>query len=407
MLLAPLAQAQERARDFIEPRITRNQFQKFVQMIGMESAEKQIAMMAFGDYESELKDLAERLDAEALAAGRQRVDDSLSGKQRIPADDLKQLRADVYRVYLQAGPEADAAMDSLLGGVGALLSSDLAPKFDAASRWLRRDIILHPRAHAATSPDYAGDGVDVLEMTQEAQAEGGELVGVPADALNPILTAYEHDLDAVLIATGAAERQGRLLGKIAGIEKDIEAQKREEQAALARWQQLYELNTRTVNRIAALAQQHAGDKAATQWQQRYDRESFAWLYPRRKPDRQIEWIRQQTDLAADTLQKAETIYSAYTARRDGLSRSAIDMMLRARLEFQTILYAMIDKSSIASGEAQSLYDSLIKNTGEQTHLESSTSSQLEALLDEPTRQALRDAMKRPDRTPPRPQTRDQ
>jgi hypothetical protein len=188
--------------------------------------------------------------------------------------------------------------------------------------------------------------------------------------------------------------------KIASIAKDSDALRREEQAALQRWQRLYELNQQTVNQIAATAQATLGDEAADAFKERFDHESFAWLYPRRKPDRQIEWMRQQ-QLPAQAMEKAESVYAGYLTKRDALSRAAIDMMLKARLEFKTFLYAMMDPSTIDERVKGGLYEVLLKNTGEQSHLESATSSALEALLDDQRRQEMRDAMKRPDR-PARP-----
>ena len=404
LAVAAPAIAQERARDYVQPRIIRSQFTQLVQDIGLDYNQRQIATILFEDYETSMEELTQRLDDQAIKAGRATVDDSLSGKARVQADELKRLRAAVQTVYLQAGPDVDSALDTLTGGMQALLTADQLPGFEAAMRTLRRDIMLHPRASAASYQEYAGDGVDVLELFAAARAGDGELAGIDADALAGILSSYELALDDVLVETYSADRQGRIARKIAGINKDADALRREEQAALKRWQRLYELNQSTVEQIAEYATQSVGQGAADAFTQRFDRESFKWLYPRRKPDRQIEWLREQASVPAETLAKAETVYGEYLAKRDGLSRSAIDMMLRARLEFQTILYAMLDRTSIASGEAQSLYDSLVKNTGEQTHLESTTSSQLEALLDDKTRGELREAMKRPDRQPQRPAT---
>ncbi len=396
------ALAQERARDYMQPRITRAEFTRLCQDVGLDSNQRQIAAILFDDYESSIEDLTKRLDDEAIKAGRATVDDSLSGKARVEAEELKRLRGTVLRVYLQAGPEVDDAIDVLVGGLETLLTSDQLPKYALGLRNLRRDIMLHPRASAASYQEYAGDGVDVLTLVQEAQAEGGELASLPADALDVILSVYEESLDLVLIETYSADRQGRIQRKIASIEKDAEAVKREEQTALKRWRQLYELNHSTVKQIAAQASQAIDEDAAAEFTQRFDRESFAWLYPRRLPDRQIDWLRQQENLPADTLTKAEAVYTQYIHKRDGLSRSAIDMMLKARMEFQTFLYAMMDRASIDERLRGGLYEDLLKNTGEQSHLESSTSSQIEALLDEPTRQALREAMKRPDRAPQAP-----
>jgi hypothetical protein len=388
--------AQERAKDFVEPRVSRTQFQQFAQRVGLASDQRQITTNAFADYEATLKDLTERLDQQALAAGRGTVDDSLSGKARVQAEELKRLRIEVLKVYLQAGPEVDAALDALVGGVQVLLTDDQQAKFADAERWLHREIMLHPRASAATYQEYAGDGVDVLQLVDEARAQGAEFATLPGEALGDILSRYEVSLDKVLMDTTSADRQGSIQRKIASIAKDQETLHQQEQAALQRWQRLYELNRQTVNQIAGAAGGVVGQNAADAFKQRFDRESFSWLYPRRKPDRQIEWMRQQ-QLATETMQKAEQVYADYLQKRDGLSRSAIDMMLKARLEFQTFLYAMMDPASIDERVRGGLYEDLLKNTGEQSHLESTVSSQLEALLDDQHRQQMRDAMKRPDR----------
>jgi predicted ATP-dependent protease len=86
----------------------------------------------------------------------------------------------------------------------------------------------------------------------------------------------------------------------------------------------------------------------------------------------------------------------YLARRRELSRQAISTMIRARMEFQTMVYAMMDTASLDDALRQSLYADLLKNSGEQANLEASTASALESLLDEAQRKAMRDAMKRPD-----------
>jgi hypothetical protein len=181
-VLAGPAAAQERARDFIEPRVSKTQFQQLCQQIGLQSDQRQIANIAFSDYEAALADAATRLDEQALAAGRQSVDDSLSGKARLPAEDLKRLRGEVLKVYVQAGPEADAALDALIGGVEALLTEDQQDKFTAAKRWLHREILLHPRASNAAYQEYAGDGVDVLALVEQARGEGGELAATKMDS---------------------------------------------------------------------------------------------------------------------------------------------------------------------------------------------------------------------------------
>lgn len=401
LVFARAAHAQERARDFIEPRVSKTQFQQFCQKVGIQPDQRQIATTSFSDYESTLTDLATRLDALALAAGRDKVDESLTGKARIEAEELKRLRAEVLRIYLQGGSEADMAVESLITGVEVILNDDQALKFDAARKWLHRETLLHPRANSATYQEYAGDGVDVLMLVEDARQEGGEFANLPPDTLNAILNAYEEQLDQVLLDTASANRDGAVLRKIATIEKDIDTLRREEAAAVQRWKRLYDLNTQTVIKVAAAAQAamdgQASPSAAAAFKQRYDRESFKWLYPRKKPDRQIEWIRAQDAVAADAKAKAEVFYAEYVIKRNGLSRAAIEMMLKARNEYQTFLYAMMDPTTVDDRIKTSLWSELMKNTGEQSTLDSTVTSQLEGVLDDAGRQSLRDAMKKPDR----------
>ena len=74
-------------------------------------------------------------------------------------------------------------------------------------------------------------------------------------------------------------------------------------------------------------------------------------------------------------------------------------MLRGRLEFQTLVYSMMDASMIDDRARRSLYEELLKNSGEQVNIESTAASSLEALLSTTQRDQLREAMKRPDVNP--------
>jgi hypothetical protein len=137
------------------------------------------------------------------------------------------------------------------------------------------------------------------------------------------------------------------------------------------------------------------ERAQQQWLDRFDRACFTWLYPRSRPERQFDWI-MAGDLPAEAKQNAREIMDDYLSRRRELSRQAISTMIRARMEFQTMVYAMMDTASLDDALRQSLYADLLKNSGEQANLEASTTSALESLLDEAQRKAMRDAMKRPD-----------
>jgi hypothetical protein len=76
-------------------------------------------------------------------------------------------------------------------------------------------------------------------------------------------------------------------------------------------------------------------------------------------------------------------------------------MIRARLEFQTMLYSMMDPAGMDDRVRRDLYEELLKNTGEQTNLETNAAGALESLLSASQRDALREALKKPDRQGPR------
>jgi hypothetical protein len=394
-LAALRAMAQESAADYLEPRIHRQQFMALIQPLKLSAEQRNLAELAFGDYTAAITNLTRQFDEQALQAGRQTVQDALAGKARIAPDELKRLRVAVLRVYEQAWPAVDQALHDLLTTVEVSLTPSQEPIYQQGLRELHRKILLHPRQAASDYQEYAGDGVDMLLLAQAALGDGGELQSVGLSALQNILNAYEQQLDVILVQTASEHRSGKLLRKIAAIEKDAAAAREQEQAALQRWKQIYQLNQHTANLIGDAAAATAGEQARQQWMDRFDQACFTWLYPRKKPDRQIEWIRKQ-DLSAETRQNAENIHLNYLSRRKALSRRAIELMVRGRLEFQTMIYAMMDPAGIDDRIRLSMYDELLKNSGEQASLESNTASALEAVLDDSHRQAMREALKGPD-----------
>jgi len=389
------ASAQETAVDYVEPRVTRQQFIAFIQKLNLDANQRTIAELSFGDFSTAITELIGRLDSQAIAAGRKTVQDALAGKTRLVPDDLKRMRVAVLEVYRQGWPDVDEALDELINGVAGVLTPDQNPLFESAARELRRDILLHPRQSASDDQEYAGDGVDVLALIESAASDGGELQAIDPQALQDVRWMYEQELDAILLQTGSDYRAAKMQRKIAAIQKDSAAARQQEQTAVDLWKRLYELNSRAVRQIGEIAASTLGEPARDRWLDRFDRASFTWLFPRKKPDRQIEWIRRQ-NLETGKLEQAEGVYASYVARRRALAHQAIDLMVRGRLEFQTMLYSMMDPAGMDDRVRRGLYEELLKSTGEQANLETTTSGSLESLLTEAQREAMRDALKKPD-----------
>ena len=224
---------------------------------------------------------------------------------------------------------------------------------------------------------------------------GGELAGLDLDALAPIISQYETQVDAFLLDTAADYRMGKLLSKIAAVQKDPQASAQQKQAAIDRWKRLYDLNKSTVENIGAVVASTLGEAARQRWLERFDAGCFAWMYPRKKPDREFEWMSRQS-LAPEQMQNARQVYDRYSARRKDLNKQAIDLMIRARVKFQTMLYSMMDPTGMNDQVYHGLYQELLKNSGEQATLESSASGALESILTDAQRKSMREFMRGPD-----------
>ena len=250
-------------------------------------------------------------------------------------------------------------------------------------------MLLHPRQLEAEYHGYAGEGVDVLLLVDEALKPGGELESLGRNAFAVILADYELHMDALLNQTAAPLRALRLERKIAEINKDASEISRLEQQSIDLWKQLFALNRSTVDQIASQLDEAGRER----WMDRFDHASFTWLFPRRIPDRQIEWMRKEK-VDAEIQAKADAIYAEYLAKRRAISSKAIEIMLKARMELHVALNPM-DPSGI-DGRGRDLYTNLLKNSGEQSTLDGATESKLESLLPEAQREQLRTAMKRSD-----------
>ncbi|MHC5023622.1 MAG: hypothetical protein ACYTGG_06885, partial [Planctomycetota bacterium] len=302
--------------------------------------------------------------------------------------ELRELRIAVLEAYASALPEASALLDRLLADIHELLVDDQRGAAAIAERALRRRLLLHPRQEGRLDQSYAGDGVDVLELVAEAQRRGGELEALRAGTIAGLLSDYELLLDSLLAESGAAWFDGRLRLRMARISRDASVMQREEGRELERWRRLDELNRRTVEQIGRIAADELGAAAQQRWLDRFDGACYPWLLGRDVVDRQLDWIRRHVDDAA-TVQQAEAVWSDYDAQRRALARRTIKIMRRGRVELRAMLYPMMDPVDPGDSTRRELYQEMLKNSGEQTTLETDARGRLEALLDPSQRQRMR------------------
>lgn len=384
------AAAQQSARDYFEPLVSHRHFETLVRDLDLGRDQRLIVELVFTDYIDSIERLANEADAAADEAGRRTVEDALSGGAIIDPTELRRLRIavlDVYEAYL---PAVDEEYEKLTSGLRSVLSGTQRSALDAALRGLRRAVLLHPRHAERHYYEYAGDGVDILLLVDQALKH--ELEGIGFDALERILDTYAASLDQLLLETSAPYRISRMHLRRAKIARDADAMREAEQASVDVWEQLYTLNERTAHEVGDAAAAALGEEAREAWLSRFDRECFTWLFADLTPDLQYKWLMKQ-NLSDSQHAQIQQVYSEYLANRVALAGEAIRIMLRSRTDFRAIVHSMTVSREL-SGGPQRLRDELIRNSGKLKTQSNATSDAFESLLDRNQRISFRNAIRR-------------
>lgn len=388
------AHASKSAAEFFEPVITHRQFSDLVRNLDLNREQRMLVELVFSDYADTIASLSQQADAEADTAGRQTILDAYSGRRLVDPSQLSRLRLDVLQVYRSYWQRIDRELSNLTDNLRSLLSDEQRPLLEVPLRQLRREMLLHPQQVGRNAYEYAGDGLDMLQLITEASRENGELHNLPKlqAALAEITTSYELQLDQLLTQTAADARDIRMEARIARIKRDPAAQRHTEEQSLQLWRQLYNLNHNTMHQVSQLLA-NTNPEAQIRWERRFYQACFPWLYAPGPVDRRYQWITRQS-LTDQQHADAAQIYQNFQTRRYELHQKAIKIMLTARNELQMVISAMMDQSQLTNPVALNLHQQLLHNSGELSSAEATATAELESLLSDNLRLALRRAMRR-------------
>jgi len=381
-----LAVADTTGLAMVRPRVDRTQFAVFVDDLPIDAQNRMIIDIIYEDYLAEVEALGDRLRAKAVDVGAGRVDDALAGRIVVHPDELRRLRIAVLDVERSGWTDADRLFDELLLNVREILHEVPIESLDEAERELRRAVWLAPRRTDERNERYAGDGVDLIVLVHAATAAGADLESIDADMLAPILHEYDYQLDEVLLATAAADRDGRLTWRRARIEGNAAAGRTADAAHLERWRQLYELNQSTSGRIESEIDAQLGADAAQRWRAVFHRACFPWIFRAARPEREFDWIERRVRDDA-VIAKAAGVYNAYRTAADAACAAAVELVVDARVDRGTILHARMDPRGLDDG-VRDLYERLLQISGERATLEADASSALRALLEDGQRKQM-------------------
>lgn len=378
----------ESAQDYVQPFISRMQYQTLLDALGLDRDQKAIAEALYSDYAMLIEAGVEDAERQASAAGKDTVAAVLSGKQRATAIELRQMRSDVVKAYTSVWDTADIAMEHLLSGATAFLTSSQAAQAEPKLRDLRRAIHLAPLRDMRYSSDYAGEGVCLLDLVAEAQQPGGELTNVPRAPLASLLEQYEAALDGVILAEADDMRAAPVQKRIADIQRDDAAARNAQARMLQPWQQMYQLNRRTTGAIAQLI---TNPVEKQNWLDRFDRACFPWLLEEDKIDQQMNWLNKQS-IDGEAWAGLQNAYETYRAERRVLAQSMIEMIVNARLTMALALHPMMDPTAVP-GEASGVYADMIKLTGRQKAVATTMNDVIRISLNESQRKAMNRAIR--------------
>ncbi len=354
--------------------------------LDLDQSQRFVAEMLFNDYAAAISDLAEAVDAEADQAGRERMADVFAGRARMDPEQLARSGSRCSRCTGAIGKGRTPCSKNC--SVHSEAFSTRLSSSSWSSPWSTcggSSSCGHGEAQER-SPEYAGDGVDVIELMEAAKAE--ELAGVRPEALAPVAAAYAAEMNALLLECAVADRAGVMAQRIARIRGDESARRDAERQAILRWQRFDELNRRTVARVGELAASAGGEAARRRWRERFRRAAFPWMYRDQQVERCLDWITKQ-DVAGEVIQAAMRIDQEYQTRRSRLVEDAITAMIQGRLQQKRIIHPLTGMSELNDSASRELYERLLKNSGERSALEAAAVAELEALLSGDQRRELR------------------
>lgn len=387
LAIASVASAQS-SIERVEPRVARAELGKVLARLAIDDDQRLITDMLYADYAVALVRLAERATQRAEDAGRQRVEDALSGRVFLDPDELRRLRVAVTRADLESWEEADRLARGLLDDTRLSFDPETAAVYDDAVRGVRRSMYLAPHRAREHDDAYAGDGIDVIVLVDAASAPGGELEAIDPARFAVVLDRYADRIDQHLRDTAADARRSEAALAIARIERNEGARRSEEQAAVSRWREQFDITRSATEAVAAIAREAAGAAAETRWRDRVEAALFPRLFAPGSAEKTYAWIESRVD-DPDVQAQARTFHDDFTRRDRTLRQEASGLMLRGRLERGVIVHSRMDPVSIADPGVRDLYQSLLKNSGRRAALDAETAGALEGLLTERQRKQMR------------------
>ena len=361
---AGFATVQPNASDLADvlPQLQRTDFSAALTAAELSRGERDLLMALFDDYRGTLLSLAAGLDAERIAAGRDRYDDAIAGRLRIPSEELAELRRRIALADLGIWAPASAALEDLLEICSLSLGDASAGRFAARTAVLRRATYLGSLSGGDGDRTEAGESVDLERLVR--QAADAELAGIPAAAIEAAVGQWAAAIDPILADAAGSIREARILRRIARTDRDPRAMAEADDRLVTAWERLHTPLEAAAARVEQLARDGGGEVAATAWRDSMRRAMYPWLAggPHRA-ELSVQWIERNIGDPA-VAAAARGVLADWRARRADCEERTAALVLEARRQLRQVIHPRATLDLLGGGQAAEIFREMLRLSGE-------------------------------------------
>ncbi|MDG1838770.1 MAG: hypothetical protein P8I91_08215 [Phycisphaerales bacterium] len=257
----------------VEPIVAPSDFRLFVSDLQLGLDERDAADLLLDDYAASMRTVLSDLRAHQ-AADRDRLEAALSGKIRLDAHTIREIRIALLTIVADACQLADGHISEMIEWAVLLSPADASTISQATGRFERRVFLVGGNREGL---------VDITILAEEASKE--ELSAADSDTIDMTLGSYNKSIAAIARSDAVHVRDARIQDGIAALRSQNDARRSLQQDLAMQWIMRMELQDAAVSGIAKILD----DEATAAWQARANQSLFPSVCGRLDADRAHRW----------------------------------------------------------------------------------------------------------------------
>jgi len=296
----------------VEPIVSPSDFRLFVSDLQLGSDEQAAADLLLDDYAEGMRAVLSNL-MERQAADRERLDAALSGKMRLDAGTIREIRISLQTIVADACQLADGRIAEMIEWAMLLSPADARTISEATGRFERRVFLVGGNREAL---------VDVTVLAEAASEK--ELSSAKFAAIHTALGSYDKSIAAIARADAVHVRDARIQDGLAALRGQDDARRSLQQDLAMQWITRMQLQDAAVSAIAKLLD----DEAAAAWQARANQSFFPSVCSRLDAVRAHRWV--QANASSMVVTAGEKCIDASMPRLRSLRAEAVTLLREGR-----------------------------------------------------------------------------